>query len=97
MLPLMGFFQFALFGGYAVYLPELFPTHLRSTGTSFCYNVGRLVAAVGPTMLGKLRSEVFSDYAEPVRPAAMVMCGVFIIGMLALPFAPETKDQPLPE
>ena len=45
MLPLMGFCQLALFGGYAIYFPELFPTRLRSTGTSFCYNVGRLVAA----------------------------------------------------
>jgi MFS family permease len=97
MLPLMGVCQFALFGGYAVYFPELFPTHLRSTGTSFCYNVGRIVAAVAPTLLGKLRSDVFSDYAEPMRPAAMVMCSVFLIGILALPFAPETKDQPLPE
>jgi MFS family permease len=97
MLPLMGFCQLALFGGYAVYFPELFPTHLRSTGTSFCYNVGRFVAAIGPTALGKLRSEVFSDYSEPMRPAAMVMCGVFLIGIMVLPFAPETKDQPLPE
>jgi len=97
MLPLMGFCQLALFGGYAVYFPELFPTHLRSTGTSFCYNVGRIVAAVGPTALGKLRSVAFSEYVEPMRPAAMVMCGVFLIGIMVLPFAPETKDQPLPE
>ncbi len=47
MVPLMGACQLALFGGYAIYLPELFPTRLRSTGTSLCYNVGRLVAAVG--------------------------------------------------
>jgi hypothetical protein len=40
MIPLMGFAQLALFGGYAIYLPELFPTRLRSTGTSFCYNIG---------------------------------------------------------
>ena len=40
-----GFCQLALFGGYSIYLPELFPTRLRSTGTSFCYNVGRFVAA----------------------------------------------------
>ena len=48
MMPIMGFGQFALFGGYAVYFPELFPTHLRSTGISFCYNVGRFIAASGP-------------------------------------------------
>jgi MFS family permease len=45
MIPLMGFTQLMLFGGYAIYLPELFPTRLRSTGTSFCYNVCRMVAA----------------------------------------------------
>jgi MFS family permease len=97
MLPLMGLCQLALFGGYAVYFPELFPTHLRSTGTSFCYNVGRIVAALGPTLLGELRSKVFYDSPEPMRPAAMVMCSVFVIGLLVLPFAPETKGQPLPE
>ena len=52
MVPLMGFCQIALFGGYAIYFPELFPTRLRSTGTSFCYNVGRYVAAPGPLVLG---------------------------------------------
>jgi hypothetical protein len=54
----------ALFGGYAIYLPELFPTRLRSTGTSFCYNVGRLAAAAGPLTLGLLTSRVFAGYAE---------------------------------
>jgi len=97
MLPLMGFCQLALFGGYAIYFPELFPTRLRSTGTSFCYNVGRVVAAVGPTLLGRLRSDVFASSPEPMRPAAMLMCSVFVIGLLVLPFAPETKDKPLPE
>lgn len=48
MSSLMGFFQLALFAGFAIYLPELFPTRLRSTGTSFCYNVGRFIAATGP-------------------------------------------------
>ena len=43
----MGACQLALFAGFAIYLPELFPTRLRSTGTSFCYNVGRFVAAFG--------------------------------------------------
>ncbi len=51
----MGFFQLALFAGFAIYLPELFPTRLRSTGTSFCYNVGRFVAATGPFTLGELQ------------------------------------------
>jgi MFS family permease len=97
MVPLMGFCQLSLFGGYAIYFPELFPTHLRSTGTSFCYNVGRFVAAVGPTALGLLTSYVFADKPEPMRYAGVTMCSVFLIGLLVLPFAPETHGQPLPE
>ena len=97
MIPLMGFTQLSLFGGYAIYLPELFPTRLRSTGTSFCYNCGRLIAAAGPLSLGLLTSRVFANYAEPMRYAGVTMCLVFLVGLAALPFAPETKGQPLPE
>jgi MFS family permease len=100
MIPLMGFCQLALFGGYAIYFPELFPTRLRSTGTSFCYNVGRLVAAVGPFTLGMLTKVVFSQangFEHGVRWAGVSMCSVFVLGLIALPFAPETKGEPLPE
>jgi len=97
MIPLMGFAQLALFGGYAIYLPELFPTRLRSTGTSFCYNVGRFVAALGPLSLGLLTSRVYAGYSEPMRYAGVTMCLVFLIGLATLPFAPETRGKPLPE
>lgn len=99
MIPIMGFFQLALFGGYAIYFPELFPTRLRSTGTSFCYNVGRFVAASGPAALGLLTAKVYMGYPEPMplRYSAVTMCGVFLIGLIALPFAPETHNEPLPD
>jgi MFS family permease len=97
MIPIMGFCMLSLFGGYAVYFPELFPTRLRSTGVSFCYNVGRFVAASGPAVLGLLTSQVYRHEAEPMRYAGVTMCAVFLLGLVVLPFAPETKDQPLPE
>lgn len=97
MVPIMGFCQLGLFAGYAIYFPELFPTSLRSTGTSFCYNVGRFVAAVGPALLGYLTSKVYAGYPEPMRPAGVTMCAIFLLGLIVLPFAPETKGQPLPE
>ena len=96
MIPLMGATQLALFGGYAIYLPELFPTRLRSTGTSFCYNVGRLLAAVGPLGLGLLTSRVYHG-PDAMRYAGMTMSLMFLVGLAALPFAPETKGEPLPE
>lgn len=101
MIFVMGFCQLSLFAGYAIYFPEIFPTYLRSTGVSFCYNVGRYIAAFGPTLFGLLTSRVFSgaNYPAPLnwRYAGITMCSVFMIGMVTLLFARETKDQPLPE
>lgn len=96
LVPIMGFCQLSLFGGYAVYFPELFPTYLRSTGTSFCYNVGRFVAAFGPLVKIGL-NYVFRDTPEPLRYAGISMCAVFLIGLVVLPFLPETRGKPLPE
>ena len=75
----------------------MFPTRLRSTGTSFCYNVGRFVAAGGPAALGILTGVIYKDTAEPLRFAGITMCAAYLIGLIALPFAPETKGKPLPE
>jgi len=101
MSPIMGFCQLSLFGGYAIYFPELFPTRLRSTGVSFCYNVGRFIAAIGPFTLATLQTSVFTKEhgfeREPMRYACVAMCAVFLIGLAVLPFAPETKGKPLPE
>ena len=100
MVPLMGFCQLSVFGGYAVYFPELFPTRLRSTAGSFCYNIGRYVSAIGPFALGLLTSKVFTEakgYAEPMRYAGLTMCSIFVVAIVIVLFAPETKGRPLPD
>ena len=55
------------------------------------------MAASGPFIQGYLASSVFVGRPEALRYAGVAMCGVFVVGLLALPFAPETKGQPLPE
>jgi len=90
MLPLLGLCTSTLFGGYAVYFPELFPTRLRATGTGFCYNVARYVAVPAPAVFGGLSA------SYGTANAATIVSGIFIIGLIILPFAPETKDQPWP-
>ncbi|TDU81520.1 putative MFS family arabinose efflux permease [Prosthecobacter fusiformis] len=102
MMFLMGMVQLSVFAGFAIYLPEIFPNKLRSTGTSFCYNLGRFAAAGGSFFSATLTSGVYGKFAAqdpalPLRYAAMTMCAIFIMGILVLPFAPETKGQPLPE
>jgi MFS family permease len=118
MIPLLGFCSLMVFGGYAIYFPELFPTRLRATGTGLCYNVARYLAAVAPFVLGTLPAlfrapegtemakQNLSDWTllsslgsvdHAFRYACLTMALVYVLGLLVLPFAPETKDKPLPE
>jgi len=97
MLPLLGFATLSLFGGYSIYFPELFPTRLRSTGTGFCYNVGRILAAVVIVLRIPIR-EAFTDagFTEVFRTVSVVLAGVYLLGLVVLIWAPETKGKPLP-
>jgi MFS family permease len=45
-LPAVGFWS-GVFGLFTMLLPPLFPTLLRTTGAGFCYNIGRIAAAIG--------------------------------------------------
>lgn len=91
MLALMGFATLSVFAGYSIYFPELFPTRLRGTGVGFCYNTVRYLAAPFPTFLGLLTTQM------GFRMAAVLMTSIYVVGMVALIWAPETKGKPLPE
>jgi MFS family permease len=89
--PLMGFCTTSIFCGCAIYFPELYPTRLRATGTGFNYNVARYLAIAGPMTLGALGKKMGLVHA------AQMVSSVFILGLIILIWAPETKGKPLPE
>lgn len=98
MMPILGFAVWSALAGYAIYFPELYPTRLRSSGTGLCYNVARYLTAGGVLILGQLVGMFRGmGYAEPLRPAAMALSGVYLVGIAVLPWLPETKGRPLPE
>ncbi len=91
LLSLMAFFVLGMHAGYAIYFPELFPTRLRATGSSACFNLGRVLGAVILLVRGSLGASL------GLRRAVVLMSGLFWIGLIILLFAPETRGRDLPE
>jgi MFS family permease len=90
LLPVVGFFTLGITSGFPIYLPELFPTHVRTTGVGFCYNFGRLVTAVGVIFAGVLVG-VFGSTAKAASAVSMV----YLLGVFLLIFARETRGKRL--
>jgi MFS family permease len=90
LLPLLGFFTLGIYAGFPIYLPELFPTRLRTTGAGFCFNIGRVVSAAGPFLTG-----VMVLYTGSFEYAISALSLVYLLGPVALLFARETKGQVL--
>jgi MFS family permease len=99
LLPVFGFFTLSMHAGFAVYFPELFPTHLRATGSGFCFNGGRIVAASMLVLSGWLKGLAAATPNDvlDLRLAVTLLGSVFALGLLIVCFLPETKGQDLPE
>ena len=79
------------FGWLAVYLPELFPTRVRATGSGLAYNSGRFATAAGVLMAGLLFSSLGGDYSR----VGTVCSWIYGLGIVAIWFAPETTSSSL--
>jgi MFS family permease len=85
MFFLIGVPVFGVFGAFPFYLTELVPTRLRATGAGFCYNIGRVLAAIGPFVVG----------AAAARGTAMQTIFYVgfapLLGLLLVPLIIETR------
>lgn len=86
------FFSLGQYTWMPVWLPELYPTHMRATGMAFVFNAPRFIAFLGPLIAGTLIVH-FGGFG----PAACIVALVYILGLCAVPFLPETVGKPLPE
>ena len=93
ILPVFGFLTLGMHAGYAIYFPELFPTHLRATGTSFCFNGGRVLAVPVLFFSGWLKAREGMELSVAVSSLGVL----FLLGAALMLFLPETKGQELPE
>jgi MFS family permease len=71
--PLVGFFGTGYFSGFGAIASELFPTELRGTALGFSYNIGRVVSAAAPYLIGAL-----SEHAG--LSAALCLTSVAFLG-----------------
>lgn len=79
------------FGWLALYLPELFPTHVRATGSGLAYNSGRFATAAGVLLAGFLFSALGGDYSRVGAWCAVV----YALGLIVIWFAPDTRSAEL--
>lgn len=97
-----GIFTASFYGWLPLYLPELFPTRVRATGQGFAFNFGRILAAIGTLQMSGLLAH-FSDLTSyaGVKGGYAVACSslaaIYLVGIVLIWFAPETKGKPLPE
>jgi MFS family permease len=90
VLIINGFFTLGQYTWMPVWLPELYPTHLRATGAAFVFNAARFVAFLGPLLAGAIIS-AFGGYGM----AATVVGLIYILGLVVAPFCPETRGTSL--
>jgi MFS family permease len=88
---LLGFVGVTYFGWLPLYLPELFPTRVRATGTGVTFNSGRILAAVSVLGAGVLAGWFHGDYARVGTFTGFV----YVAGMIAICFAPDTSKSRL--
>jgi MFS family permease len=91
LLLIFGFFVIGIFSGHAIYMSELFPTHVRSTAVAFCNGTGRIFTSFGPLVAGLLVVQLGG-----LANATGIMTGFAALSLVAVLLGRETRDEQLP-
>jgi len=86
-----GFVATLFFGWLALYLPELFPTRVRATGSGLAYNSGRFATAFGVLAAGFLFTALGGDYPR----VGTICASIYALGLIVIWWAPVTKAEDL--
>jgi MFS family permease len=91
LLLIYGFFVIGIFSGHAIYMSELFPTHVRSTAVAFCNGFGRIFTSFGPLVAGLLVVQLGG-----LTHATAIMTCFAVLSIVAVILGRETRDEDLP-
>ena len=87
--PFVAFSATGYFSGFGAVTAEIYPTPIRATAQGFTYNIGRLVSAGAPYLVGSLADAHGFGAALLVCSASLVLAAVFWI------WIPETRGRAL--
>ena len=79
--PLVGFFGTGYFSGFTVIASELFPTALRASAMGFVYNIGRVVSAASPWIIGRVSERAGLGSALCITSAGFLLAALIATGL----------------
>jgi MFS family permease len=91
--PLVGFFGTGYFSGFSVIASELFPTALRGSAMGFVYNIGRVVSASAPYIIGRVSEHTGLGAALCITSGAFLLAALIATGLrLPAQIAAEPRE-----
>jgi fucose permease len=86
----LGFFASGIYSGIGAFFNELYPTRIRGSGIGFCFNIGRAIGALFPTLVGVLSATL--PLGQAIGIFTVAAYGLIIVAAALLP---ETKGKSL--
>lgn len=93
LMPMITFFAVGVSAAFVLYFPELFPSRVRATGAGLAYNLGRVLSIPMPMFT----AAVIGAFGGSIVSGLVLSGSIYLLGLAALPFAPETKGLELVE